>query len=77
MVFTDGEALVCELPLAEAIERLLDNDKIKDKWRMLLDGIVDARRRDDLEDAVLNLEAVDDVTVISKILAGEVGRALD
>ena len=77
VVFTDGEELAYELPLAEAIERLLDNDKIKDKWRMLLDGIIDARRRDDLEDAVLNLEAVDDVTVISKILAGEVGRALD
>ena len=77
VVFTDGEELVYELPLAKATEKLLDNDKIKDKWRMLTDGIVDAKRRDDLEDTILNLETVDDVTVISKMLAGEVGRALD
>ena len=75
--FTDGEELVYELPLAKATERLLDNDKIRDKWRMLTDGIIDARRRDDLEDAILNLETGDDVAIIIKMLAGDVGRALD
>lgn len=77
VIFTDGEELVHELPLAKATEKLLDNDKIRDKWRVLTDEIIDARRRDDLEAAVLSLETLDDMTIISKMLAGEVGRALD
>ena len=77
VVFTDGDEMVFEMPLAKAIEKLLDNEKIRDKWRVLTDGIIDTKRRDDLEAAVLSLENLSDMTVISKMLAGEVRRALD
>ena len=75
--FADGEKVVHEMSVSKSTERLIGRDKIKEKWRKLTDGIIDVRRRDDLEDAVLSLERVDDISEISRMLAGEVGRAVD
>lgn len=77
VAFTDGEKLVHELPVSKAIGSLLPGDKIKKKWRVITDGIIDNRRRDDLEDAVLALETLGDMTEISRMLAGDFGHALD
>lgn len=75
--FSDGERLVEEMPVSKAIGRLLPEEKIKEKWRLITNGIIDTKRRDELEDAVLALETLDDITEISRMLAGEVGEALD
>lgn len=77
VVFTDGEEFVHELALSKATESLLPEDKIKEKWRTITDGIIDTQKRDDLEKAILALETLDDITEISRMLAGEVGGALD
>lgn len=77
VAFADGEELVHEMPLSNATESLISEDKIKEKWRMITDGIIDDRRRDELEDAVMSLEMLCDVTEISGMLAGELRGALD
>lgn len=77
VVFTDGEKFVQEMPVSKNIGSLLPGAKIEEKWRVVTNGIIDARRRDDLKNAVLGLEGLDDVTEIIKMLAGEVGGALD
>lgn len=77
VAFADGEELVHEMPLSNATESLISEDKIKEKWRMITDGIIDDRRRDELEDAVMSLEMLGDVTEISGMLAGELRGALD
>ena len=77
VAFTDGETLVHEMSLSRDTESLLSENQIREKWRVITDGIIDDGRRDELEDAVLNLETLVDVTDISRMLAAEVGRALD
>lgn len=77
VAFNDGGELVRELPVSKDIGSLLPEEKIRQKWRVVTEGIIDAERRDGLEDAVLALETLGDVTEISRMLAGEVGGALD
>lgn len=77
VIFTDGEKFVQEMPVSKAIGRLLPGNKIVEKWRLLTNGIIDARRRDALENAVMSLETLGDITEITELLAEEVGSALD
>ena len=77
VTFADGEKLVQEMPVSKAIGSLLPEDKIKEKWKLLTNGIIDTMRRDALENAVMSLETLGDVTEITRMLAGEVGGALD
>ena len=77
VVFTDGKEVSQELALSNSTERLLSGDKIKKKWRMMTNGIIDTKRRDNLEEAVLGLETLSDISEISGMLAAEIGGALD
>ena len=77
VIFSDGERLVQEMPVSKAIGSLLPEDKIKEKWTLLTDGLIDTMRRDALENAIMSLENLGDVTEISRMLAAEVGGALD
>ena len=77
VAFADGERLVQELPVSRSIGSLLSEDEVKEKWRLITNGIIDSGRRDALENAILALETLDDITEISRMLAGEIGSALD
>lgn len=77
VAFDDGTKLVQELPVSKDIGSLLSEAKIKEKWRATMDGIIDEKLRQKLEDAVLAIETLGDVTEICRMLAGEVGGALD
>ena len=77
VTFGDGEKLVEEMPISKAIGSLLPEEDIKEKWKLLTDGLIDTVRRDALENAVMSLETLGDVTEISRMLAAETGSALD
>ena len=77
VIFTDGEKFVQEMPVSKAIGCLLPGNKIKEKWRLLTNGIIDTRSRDALENAVMSLETLGDVIEIIRMLEAEVGGALD
>lgn len=77
VVFTDGERVVQEMPVSKDIGSLLPRDRMEEKWRVVTNGIIDTRRRDDLKNTILGLEKLGDVTDIIGMLAGEVGGALD
>ncbi len=74
--FVDGKMLVEEAVVSKTVAPLMPGDKIREKWRMLTDGIMDAGIRDELEQKLLDLETVVDVTEVIKLL-GEVGGVLE
>lgn len=65
------------MPVWKAIRSLLPEDKIKGIWKLLTNGLIDTIRKDVLENVVTSLETLGDVTKIGKMLAAEVGGALD
>lgn len=77
VIFADGEEFTHEMAFSKGAERLLPKGLIREKYRTITNGIIDTERRDELEKAILALETLDDVTAISRLLAGDVGSALD
>lgn len=58
------------LPAPKGVSPALTNEEILDKWRRFTAGLIDDKRRDEIEAMVLNLERVKDVTVLEDLLAG-------
>jgi 2-methylcitrate dehydratase PrpD len=75
--FVDGKMLVEEAVVSKTVAPLMPGDKIREKWRMLTDGIMDAGIRDELEQKVLKMETVVNVTEITKLLGEEIGGVLE
>lgn len=76
MQFADGEVLEEVVDQPRGFDPPLTNDEIREKWRKLLDGIVDGERREGIEKAVLGLEGLGDLGVLIGLLAGEVQNPL-
>ena len=74
--FADGEVVEEVVDQPRGFDPPLTNEAIKEKWRELTDGILDTKRRDEIEKAVLTLEGLGDLGGLIKLLAGEVGNPL-
>ncbi|KAL1983718.1 hypothetical protein VTN96DRAFT_9974 [Rasamsonia emersonii] len=59
------------LQAPKGVSPALTNEEILDKWRRFTEGLIEDRRRDEIEALVLNLEKLDDVSVLEDLLAGE------
>lgn len=70
--FKNRPSLVEEAAQPSTYGRPLTNEGIRKKWIMLADSVMDAGRRDAIESLVLNLESVDDVAKIVRLLAAEI-----
>jgi hypothetical protein len=71
----DGTKLQQFVEIARTIGAPLTNDQIVAKYRTLTDGIVAPQRQADIADEVLNLEAVKDMSQLTRLLAPAVGAA--
>jgi aconitate decarboxylase len=49
----------------------LSNEEVVEKWRALTKGVIDDKRRQDIEDLVLNLEDCKDIALLGELMAGE------
>lgn len=67
----DGRALVEEIKAPKGIDPPISNEEIVKKWRLLADGVIDAERRDKIENLTLRLDEVDDISVLTNLLAGK------
>ena len=77
VVFEGGETVTEEVTMSETIENCLPGKRIREKWRMLAGRVLDEKIVHQLEDAILNLEAVDDMSEISGLLEGKVRGVFD
>ena len=65
----DGSKLQHFTEVARTIATPLTDAQVVAKYRVLTDGIVDPRRQRDIEDRVLNLEAMTSTAELSRLLA--------
>ena len=76
MEFADGEVFEEVVDQPRGFDPPLTNEAIREKWRELTDGVVDGKRRDEIEKAVLGLEGLGEVGELIRLLAGEVRNPL-
>ncbi len=76
MQFADGEVLEEVVDQPRGFDPPLTNEEIREKWRQLTDGVVDGKRMEGIEKAVLELEGLGDLGVLIGLLAGEVRNPL-
>jgi aconitate decarboxylase len=70
--FRDGTELKKSVKAPRGIEPAVSNEEIVDKWRRLVDGILDVERREQIEKCVMGLEQLEDVRELCGLLAGVV-----
>lgn len=66
--FEDGTEVSATLNAAKGTEPEASNEEIVQKWRKLVSGILDDHTRDEIENCVLRLETLDDITKLAKLL---------
>ncbi|KAG4443784.1 hypothetical protein IFR05_000775 [Cadophora sp. M221] len=64
---TKAEARVKD---ARGMDPELSNEEIVEKWRGLMNGVIDEKRRDEIERTCLGIEELDDVMELGTLLAG-------
>lgn len=69
--------MVGEIATAESMRCLMSEERIREKWRLLMGKVMDNEAIERLEDTILNLESCDDVTDMFRILKREVHGVLD
>ena len=76
MQFADGEVLEEVVDQPKGFDPPLSNEEIREKWRKLAGSVVDGKRMEEIEEAVLGLENLGDLGVLTGLLAGEVRNPL-
>lgn len=66
-----GEPVVCDREAARGVLPPLSNEQIVEKWRDLMEGVIDAERVKAIEGFVLTLDTCEDIGPLSKLLAGK------
>lgn len=64
------------LQTPKGINPALTNDEIYDKWKSLTTDILDSRKRREIENLVLHLEDVEDISTLCSLLRQTVGNPL-
>ena len=70
--FKDGTEFKESVEAPKGIKPPVSNEDIVDKWRRLVDGVLEGERRERIESCVLGLEGLNDVRGLSELLAGVV-----
>ena len=76
MQFADGEVLEEVVDQPRGFDPPLTNEEIREKWKKLTEEIVDGKRREGIENAVLGLEGLGSLEALMGLLAGEVRNPL-
>lgn len=70
VVWKNGKRAEGSVKDARGVNPELSNEEIVEKWKGLMEGIIDDKRRDEIEKTCLGIEGLDDVMVLGKLLAG-------
>ncbi|KAJ5101891.1 immune-responsive protein [Penicillium alfredii] len=73
----DGEAITETLQAPHDVDPGLTNEEILQKFRTFTDGIMAPERRDRIEKIVLDLETMDDVSILENLLAAPTRSPID
>lgn len=74
--FDDGHVLEEIIKQPRGFDPPLTNAEIREKWRRLTDDIMDRGRRDQIEEAVLGLDTLDDIGPLTLAMSGTVANPL-
>ncbi len=77
VVFDDGETVVSETATAESMACLMSEERIKQKWRLLMGSVMETEAVEGWEHTILNLESVDDIAEMLRVLKRDVLGVLD
>jgi len=69
----DGTTLQELIEISRTISAPLSNNQIVAKYRTLTDGLVEGERQAAIEELVLNLERLQSIAELSRLLSGPVG----
>lgn len=70
--FKDGMEMQESVDAPRGVAPPVSNEEVVEKWRSLVEGVLDTTRREEIEKCVLGLESLEDVNVLSGLLAGVV-----
>jgi aconitate decarboxylase len=76
ITFKDKPTLTTVVKAPRGVDPALTNEEILEKWKLLTRDIIDNERRLRIEKAVVNLESVDDILDLAKLLSGVSGRSI-
>lgn len=76
ITFEDKPTLTTVVQSPRGVDPALTNEEILQKWRLLTKDIIDDERRLQIENIVLNLDSVEDVLDLGKLLSGITGHSL-
>jgi aconitate decarboxylase len=71
VTFKDKSTIVEQVQSQRGVDPPLSNEEVVEKWRALTKGVIDDKRRQDIEDLVLNLEDCKDIALLGELMAGE------
>ncbi|OJD32189.1 uncharacterized protein BKCO1_4000085 [Diplodia corticola] len=74
--FDDGFVAEDWTPWPKGYDPPISNQDIRAKWRKLASTVIDAQRMQDIEDLVLNLDKLDDISKLGELLTKPVGKAM-
>ena len=77
VVFDDGETVAGEIAIAESMAFLMSEERIKEKWGLLVGHALDIEAVEVLEHTILDLESLDDIKEMLRILKYNVHDVLD
>ncbi|RDW72851.1 hypothetical protein BP6252_06758 [Coleophoma cylindrospora] len=70
VAFDDGTELAAEVEAAKGVNPPLTNEEIVDKWRKITVEVIDKERMERIEKTCLELESLEDITVLGELLRG-------
>lgn len=70
ITFEGGEKLTAAVKDPRGVVPALSNEEIVEKWKGLTKGVIDDRRRDEIQKLCLGLDDLDDVSKLEGLLAG-------
>lgn len=75
--FGKGYTVSHEVPGPKTYDDPLSNEGIRSKWSMLANSVLGAERKAQIEEMVLNMECLDDISQLISLLETEVKNPID
>ncbi|SLM38772.1 MmgE/PrpD, partial [Lasallia pustulata] len=64
IAFKDNSTIFEKVLVQRGVDPPLSNEEVVEKWRALTKGVIDDKRRKNIEDLVLNLEDCKDIALL-------------
>ena len=75
--FGKGYTISHEILAPKTYNDALSNEEIRSKWSMLADSVLSAERKAQIEEAVLDMENLSDISQLIRLLEAEVKSPID